>query len=146
MAIMKIKNDAGEWVSGAPVNFLHQFKFEFVEPIDMNGSNGRKYLDLSPYVQKNSDFMLIMRPDYTTGRVPTVYIHSDGQIRQFNTSSVSGDVNILDTVFEDNNAFDEEDFVYDEETRIMQYKYKPSNISGSDAGMGFNKTLLIYAG
>lgn len=143
MAMMKIKNDAGEWVAIAPTNFLHQFKFEFVEPIDMNGSSGRKYLDLSPYVQKNADFLLIMYPDYTSNRVATVYIHSDGKIRQFETANSYGDVNTLDSVFSDNNAFDEEDFIFDEETRIMEYRFEPSS---GNTGMGFNKTLLIYAG
>ena len=32
MAMMKYKNDAGEWVAVAPTNFMHQFKFVYVNP------------------------------------------------------------------------------------------------------------------
>ena len=139
---MKIKNENGEWVPVAPTNFMHQFKYAYVKPTGEDG----KLLDLSPYVQKNSDFMLIMYPDYTTNRIATVYIHSDGKMRQFLNAVSYGDINELDEIFPVNGVFDTEELVYDEETRIMEYKYKPSGASGSDAGMGFNKSLLIYAG
>jgi hypothetical protein len=139
MAIMKIKNENGEWVSGAPVNFLHQFKYAYVEPTSADGTTNTRLLDLSPYVQSNADFMLIMYPDFTNNRVATVYIHSDGKIRQFNGNSGYGDIGELDDAFPLNTSFDESDFAYDDETRIMRYRT-------SVAGRGFNTSMLIYAG
>ena len=145
MANLKTKNANGEWVEALPTVFTGQFMYAFVTPFDMNGSSGRKYLDLSPYIEEGADFMLIMYPDYTTNRVATVYIHSDGKMRQFLNAVSYGDIAALDEIFPVNGVFDTEELVYDEETRIMEYKYKPSSTSGSDAGMGFNKSLLIYA-
>ena len=98
---------------------------------------------VTPYVQKNSDFMLIMYPSCSNNRVATVYIHSDGQIRQFNGAANYGDIDELDDIFEDNTTFDEEDFTYDAETRIMTYSWKQY---ASSEYNNLNKALLIYAG
>ena len=148
MATLYNKNANGEWVEALPTVFTGQFMMVYVEPYDMNGSTGRKYLDLSPYIEEGADFMLIMIPDYKTssGVSPIVYVHSDGKIRAFTTSTTtSQNINTLDLVFPVSTVFDGDDFVFNSETRIMQYKYKPSSTTGSDAGMGFNKSLLIYA-
>lgn len=142
MAMMKYKNSAGEWVEVAPTNFMHQFKFEFIQ--SSKHADGERYVyDLSPYVQKNSDFMLVMYPTCNTNRVATVYIHSDGQVRQFNGNSSYGDIDELSDVFEDNLTFNEDDLVYDAETRIMTYNWKRV---ASDQYSKLNKALLIYAG
>lgn len=142
MAMMKYKNDAGEWVEVAPTNFMHQFKFEYINPVKNEDGIYRKY-DLSPYVQKNSDFMLIMYPTCNTNRRATVYIHSDGQIREFNGAASYGDIDELDDIFEDNTTFGENDFTYDEETRIMTYSWK--SVASAQYNK-LNKALLIYAG
>ena len=137
MAMMKVKNEAGEWVPIAPTNFMHQFKFVYITPTAVEGGGNK--LDLSPYVQKNSDFMLIMKPDVSNNAGPfQVYIHSDGKARQFsNYNGMGGDINILDWPFPTSTSFTK--FNYDEESRAMIY-------SANTDGRGFNKSLLIYAG
>lgn len=136
MAIMKIKNENGEWVSGAPVNFLHQFKMAFVSEFSLDGDSYKRCLDLSPYIQSNSDFMLIMKPDVSSNAGKfQVYIHSDGNPRQFSIyEGMGADINTLDFVFPKSSQCS---YTYDEETRIFTYDYKNGSI---------NNALLIYAG
>ena len=136
MAMMKIKNEAGEWVPIAPTNFMHQFKFAFVSDFKADGDDYSRSLDLSPYVQSNSDFMLIMKPTVSenAGKFQ-VYIHSDGNPRQFSEYQGMGiDISTLDFVFPKSSQCS---YTYDEETRIFTYDYKNGSI---------NNALLIYAG
>ena len=125
MAMMKIKNENGEWVPVAPTNFMHQFKLESIEPVSDN-----KVLDLSPYVQKDADFMLFMRPRNFYGKTQ-VYVHSDGKLRRYSDfEGMGSDVDELDDIFQDTGLA----FEYDEETRQARRED------------GFYKSLLVYAG
>lgn len=143
MAIVKAKNSVGEWVEVATQELIGEFKFVFIAPTNLDGKSGNEALDLSAYVQPNSDFMLVFRTSvYSSGQAqPQVYIHSDGTARQFTgvTANLTG-LDTLTSVFPASTQLSDDLLHYDEDTRIF-------TISGGSVGQGFlSNVLLIYAG
>ena len=118
---------------------MHQFKYEFVKP----GIDGdERKIDLSPYIQKNADFIVFFG---TSNRSPLAagmsyvyaYIRSLDDVRQLNDGTVY-DVNQLEDVFKTPNI--DQTVTFDEETRIL-------TIQAANSYEGFESSvLLFYAG
>ena len=138
MGTLKAKNSSGEWIE-FPVQMNNEFKYEFVSHM----SNDIAAIDLSPYVEKNADFMLIYRTSVnSSGQAqPQVYIHSDGAARQFTNST--GNLTGFDTlmsVFPESTQLSTNKISFDEETLIFR-------VATTAVGQQiFNNALLIYVG
>lgn len=142
MAMMKVKNESGEWVSIHPTNFMHQFKFMQVPKT----SDGKGW-DLSPYVEKNSDFVVAFvfgAKSATTG-VSYFYIKSENRVYRVSNNAKSFTYNpsynaALSMVLDPSDAASAIKMSYDESTRILKA------LGDSDSSNKISEATLIYAG
>ena len=143
MAMMKYKNDAGEWVAVAPTNFMHQFKMITVAPLSDN-----KGWDFSPYLQKNSDFIVgfvagassaMTAPGYMWHRAGNRLVANMGRAESFIPLNPTNPLDIF--MNEEASAIPEfMEIVYDDETRILKV-VKDDNYTSK-----IGTACLIYAG
>lgn len=143
MAVMKIKNENGEWVSGAPVNFLHQFKM-----VQVPRTEDGKGWDLSPYIQKNSDFILFFvfgASSATTG-VSYCYVRGyDDILAVDDTAKLFGQIPYdgwypLVQMLNPDNIPTNITMSYDEDTRILKA------LNNETSSNKISAACLIYAG
>jgi len=147
MAIMKVKNSAGEWVGAGSADLISEMK-TVVVPY----TSDKLSYDLSPYIKGNENFLLFFVCEYgsTTGNNKiTVLVHMDdllyvGQLTQsayWDVTDISTIVNTLTYNTTDRITTWEDIFTWDEETRVLTFVRPMYNYSS----MG-TKALLLYTG
>ena len=142
MAMMKIKNENGEWVPIAPTNFMHQFKMVQVPKRDYRS------WDLSPYIQKNADFIICFNYGDSVINGGTGYFYSrskddllavTGDKKSLDLSNPGAGWHPLMTSLNTYGVHTALEMTYDEDTRILT--------AIKDNASGFvSEACLIYAG
>lgn len=142
MAMIKYKNDAGEWVSAAPANFMHQFKIIKIGPRE-----DLKSYDLSAYIPKNGDFMIGFTCGPKTASTTHAYVWhrateelymNRGELHFLTGAVVTNPIELfLDS---DTHALEAIEITYDEETRILTL------LTEDDYTNRVGAACLIYAG
>jgi hypothetical protein len=120
MALVKVKNEDGDWINVLGATLAADLKMVKINPFPNSKITGNdSAFDLSPYIGANDNFMIF----FTTGSgigggnscIPLVYIKSDGQLRVLH-DSINIQMNTLDLLFHKTKQCE---VSYDEETRIF---------------------------